>query len=81
MAFSHGGSGQTASRSDWTQTIYDQHFKFVDQDGAPISRIVAHVRSSDGAVKEVTTNAQRKAPIFTGRRGDYINLMMGHGSK
>jgi hypothetical protein len=91
-ALSHGGTGQTFSQHGVTYGAStpprsarpggNQHFQIVDQDGKPVSGIVVRVRSTDGELKEITTDSQGKTPVLPGQEGgEYIDLFLNQGRK
>jgi YD repeat-containing protein len=55
---------------------FDQHFRFVDQDGRPVAGIRVHLTGTDGELTAVTTDAQGRTPLKYGRAGQRIGVTL-----
>jgi len=55
---------------------YDRHFRFVDEDGKPVSGIRVHLTDMDGKTSPVITDSDGRTPIKSGTVGQWIGVSL-----
>lgn len=78
MGFAPSGAALSVPSVNLTDA-FDRYFRFVDQDGRPVSGITVTLTDTDGSRRVVQTDAAGKTPVLSGTEGERIGVSIFAG--
>jgi len=65
-ALGYAADGGTLVQAENNGAAFDRHFRFVDENGAPVTGIRVHVTDVNGRTSPVTTDGDGRTPVILG---------------
>jgi hypothetical protein len=74
LGYAADGSSLVQARS--ADAAFDRHFRFVDENGTPVTGIRVHVTDVSGSTSPVTTDGDGRTSVISGDEGHEIGVKL-----
>lgn len=72
----YAADGSSLAQAASKSAAFDRHFRFVDENGTPVTGIRVHVTDVSGSTSSVTTDCDGRTPIISGDEGQEIGVKL-----
>jgi uncharacterized Zn-binding protein involved in type VI secretion len=75
-ALGYAADGSSVAEMESENRAFDRYFRFVDENGAPVTGIRVHVTDASGSTSPVTTDGDGRTPVVSGNEGQEIGVKL-----